>query len=84
VKAIPTVEQMWLGWAVCVLPPSGVSNVQRREMKRAFFAGVSSILSSGYQSIGDAGMSEDEGAAVMQNWWNECATFAEAVREGKA
>lgn len=82
-KAILTVEQMWLGWAACVLPQP-CSALQRREMKRAFMAGAWIILEVQLELVGPSSVSEEEGAKRLENWFDQCESFAQALRQGKA
>jgi hypothetical protein len=60
--------------------------VQRRELRRAFFAGCWEVLCA-LEGAGDAmcdgTMSDDDGVALLQAMTAECEEFAGRVLEGK-
>jgi hypothetical protein len=60
--------------------------VQKRELRRAFFAGAWEVLCA-LEGAGDAmcdgTMSDDDGVALLQAMTAECEEFAGRVLEGK-
>lgn len=60
----------------------GISDAQRVEMKRAFFAGWQAC--QGMLSQLAANLSEDEAAERLSRYHDETRGFAEAIKLGKA
>lgn len=75
-----TIAEQWLEFSAMVLP-NNVSDVQRTEMRRAFYAGFHSALSS---ARGLADLEESEGVKRLQAWQDEAAQFGERIASGKA
>lgn len=79
-----TVAQMWDSFAAAVFAGIGpVSDVQRQEMRRAFFAGAWAILQA-MKALGDDGVSEDAGVNVLERWEAEMRLFQALVSRGGA
>lgn len=76
-----TIDDMWRSFEESVIPATAPP-VQRQEMKKAFYAGASSILHMGLGVIGDESVSENAGVAIIQGWQDECQMFAERVING--
>lgn len=77
-----TIEQEWQ--TLC----SGIFNgdepeIQRSEMKRAFYSGAASVLGI-YVRIGEADVSEDQAITVIEQIAAELGAFGEAISNGKA
>lgn len=64
------------------LDAPGVSEVQRREMKRAFFAGWNACQAM-LTVLADK-LSEDDAAARLARYHMEARGFVEAIKLGKA
>lgn len=66
-----TVQEQWEGFERCVVQKNA-PNEQRKEMRLAFFAGVSAILAA------QLALPDDEGAAMdtLKAWHDECQKFA--------
>lgn len=78
-----SVAAMWVLYRTRVLavnaPPIQVS-----ECRRAFYAGVQSILLDGLLGIGDDSVSEEQGVAHLDSLHKECEQFSRDVMAGKA
>lgn len=68
-----TVQQQWEEFSAHVMP-QGASYTQRSEMKKAFFAGFFSALTTCMQ-LGEESVSLDAGAFNLEMLRNECETF---------
>jgi hypothetical protein len=76
-KSKKRIEKEWLDFEKRVVPKNAPA-VQRQEMRRAFYAGVSSVLNIAF-ALGDDDISEDEGAAVLESMRQECIEFVAQV-----
>jgi hypothetical protein len=74
-----TAKQRWAAYAKVL--PKDVSATQYRETRRAFYAGLSSMLAI---NIELADLEEDAGVEIMDGILNECHEFAKLLKEGKA
>ena len=79
-KELPSANDQWRQFEGGVVPKNA-SAIQRREMKRAFFAGFTSCLRSGQEL---AEMSEDDAVARLGRFHEEVKGFAVAVEMGAA
>lgn len=77
-----TVQEQWSSFEKMVISPNA-PEVQRTEMRRAFYAGVEAMLRIQW-AIGDAAISEDAGMAILQGVHDECRQFAADVASGAA
>jgi hypothetical protein len=78
-----TINDQWKSFSAALkLDRPGVPEVQRSEMKRAFFGGFTAALAK-MKRIGDV-MPMDQGAAMLERYWQECRGFNEAVQMGGA
>lgn len=74
----------WRSYAEHVLP-AGVSELQRQETRRAFYAGAWEMLSR-MADLGDDDVPEDAGVRVLEATRRELVAFKESVgtaREGR-
>jgi len=78
-----TVAERWDRFVLLVLPPSAPL-IQRREMRRAFYAGFSEALAAGIEMAEESGPDDDLGATMMRRLHNECEQFALDVAAGEA
>lgn len=67
-----TIAQMWISFSKSVVPPNA-SIIQRTEMKKAFYAGATSLLSA--MKGMDESLSEDEGAQILESYESELVGF---------
>ena len=76
-----TIAALWLRFELLCIPP-GAHPIQRREMRRAFYAGVQGAL----DALGEASslVSVEEGAKRINLIHDECQLFAAAIEAGKA
>ena len=78
-----TAWQMWEGFAKSTLP-KGCSDVQRKEMRRAFYGGVFSLLTELTHVVGDDNVPEEVGEKFLQDLDRELKAFYAAVKAGQA
>lgn len=69
-----TIEEQWQGFSAMVFRKTPATEVQRTEMKKAFFAGAWSLFCA-VEEIGEPHVSEDEGHAFLEKWRDECLAF---------
>ncbi|HZT29697.1 MAG TPA: hypothetical protein VFA33_07440 [Bryobacteraceae bacterium] len=81
-KRLRMAEQ-WDQFARAVLPP-GVSEIQRREMRRAFYAGAESILFRVIQAFAPESEPTDADLQIMEDLHQELRDFGEMVKQGRA
>lgn len=75
------IEQMWDGFAKMVVPASA-PEVQRVEMRKAFYAGASALFTLMVKSMSDGPDEMPEDMALMENIQSEIDEFrAELDRE---
>lgn len=77
-----TIADQWATFDRLIL--RSASDVQRREMRRAFYAGIHSALIFMRDTVGADDVSEDAGMALIQNWHDECLRFAQSIGNGDA
>lgn len=77
-----TLAEMWESYNLAVLPDDA-GPVQRKECRRAFYAGAGSMLAE-FVRIGGDSVSDDAAESCARGLANECEEFAEAVKRGKA
>lgn len=75
--------EQWDSFARAALP-SGCSSDQRREMRRAFYAGAQAIMFKVIISLAPELEPTNDDLALMDNLQRELSDFAEAVKEGRA
>ena len=78
-----TINERWKDFESKILDPIKAGNVQRMEMKRAFFAGYAVAY---YHFVNEipAIESEDECVAAIQSCGMQLTGFSEAVKLGHA
>lgn len=78
-----SIAEAWASFEAMVVP-AGAGATQRREMKRAFYGGVSAMLMFAL-SLGDKSDAEEDAAiAELDAMSAEVIAFAEAVEAGRA
>lgn len=77
-----TIAERWLEFSHSVLPDN-VSDVQRREMRRAFYAGFSSCLFA-LRELSEDNVSEADSIAAMNKYAAEAREFADRVKADRA
>lgn len=78
------VNQYWKDLVrILKLDDPKVPEVQRREMKRAFFTGFHTCL-LGMFYMDDDTLTPDQQSDQLESWMKQCEGFAIAVREGMA
>lgn len=78
-----TIAQQWTEFEGRVLP-AGAPDIQRREMKRAFYAGFFGALMAGMEMADESKASDDVGVTMIQRLHDECHRFAAEVQAGRA
>ena len=77
-----TIAEQWELFEKAVMP-TGAPDIQRQEMRRAFYGGAESLLRLQWV-VGDGSISEDAGVAIIEGWHDECLRFAEDMAKGRA
>lgn len=77
-----SMNQGWESFERMVIPDDAGS-IQRREMRRAFYAGAMVMLEM-CSSVGDPSISEDEGFAMLESWRKEGERFVAMMNMGRA
>lgn len=75
-----TIDAQWRTFERLVMPEEA-SDLQRREMRRAFYAGFESAL---MMNLRVAAESEDAGVAMLEGLHQEARMFARDVATGRA
>jgi hypothetical protein len=75
-------NEAWNGFARAVLP-AGVSETQRREMKRAFYAGGECLLMAVLKMLDPGAQPTDADVEKMDDLHAELLDFAEGVKKGR-
>lgn len=78
-----TVAEMWDEFWTAVKPQGPVSRDQLIDMRRAFYAGIYSMLAVNCKT-GSPEVSEDDAVAWITSIRKECRQFADDVKAGKA
>lgn len=78
-----TIAQHWEDFALAVLPHD-VSEIQRTEMRRAFYAGFYGALMACYEIAADSEESDDVGVDMLQQLVDESMLFAADIQAGRA
>jgi len=78
---IKTIDELWLDFVEEILP-AGIPEIQRREMKRAFFGGFTSALFA--LTVGLPKLPFEQADAAIQGFHNQVSDFFKAVRENRA
>lgn len=71
---------MWMMFEVQVMPP-GTPPIQRKEMRRAFYAGAHAMLE---ECVSAAALDEDAAVEALRRLNNEAAAFGAKVLAGGA
>lgn len=75
-----TLAEQWADLEAKILPPNGnFGEIQRGEMKKAFYAGAFAVLTMAYD-LGATEISEAEGADRLEKLWQEAVAFAESLK----
>jgi hypothetical protein len=75
--------EQWDQFARAVLP-KGVSETQRKEMRRAFYAGAESILFRVIHAFAPESEPTEADLAIMDSVDRELKEFAQMVKDGRA
>jgi hypothetical protein len=76
-----TMASLWEEYDRRAMPPQA-GETQRRETRRAFYAGIMATLSE-ISTVAENHTLED-GSKVLDGWMAECAEFLKLIGEGKA
>lgn len=76
------IEDGWLSYAEHVLP-SGASATQKRETRRAFYAGAGLLFEKLTNAVGPDDVSEDDGVEIMASVQTEIEAFLRDVKAGR-
>lgn len=72
----------WESFEAAVMPRDA-GQVQRQEMRRAFYAGAWSMLCA-VRDIGDDGVSEADGVVTLEAMRRELEAFQFLIKKGRA
>lgn len=75
--------EQWNSFATTVIPMN-ISATQRREMRRAFYAGGQAILFGLIAALAPGSEPTAEDLTVMSDLQQELSDFATSVKEGRA
>lgn len=75
--------EQWDRFARIVLPP-GCSATQRREMRRAFYAGAEGMFRAAFVNLDPEKEPTDSDLAMLAGIQEEICDFAEKVKQGVA
>lgn len=71
---LQTIQEQWDGFAALVFRNTPASEVQRAEMKKAFFAGCYSMFCA-IEAIGEPKVSFERAELFLENWRKDCLDF---------
>lgn len=77
-----TVQEQWDYFASMVVPKDA-PDIQRTEMKRAFYAGAEAMMRINF-AVGVDEISVEAGMQIFVGCEEECRRFAQLVADGKA
>jgi hypothetical protein len=77
-----TIQEQWNLFEVLIVPKNA-HQVQRQEMRRAFYAGAEAMMRIQWQ-VGEESISEDAGVAILEGCRDEMQRFAMQVQNGGA
>jgi hypothetical protein len=77
-----TIQSKWELFERLVIPKDA-PEIQRKEMRRAFYAGAEAILQLQFV-IGEESISEDAAMAMLTGLHSECAQFGQQIASGHA
>lgn len=77
-----TIEQYWNIFEACVIPQRA-GPVQRSEMRKAFYAGVATMMEVN-QALGSGDYSEDAGVSELEKIELQLSEFIDALSDGNA
>ena len=80
VNVMRTIAEEYREWAE-LTQPADAGEVQRREVRRAFYSGVMAALSA-CRRVAEPDVSEEAGAAHLESWWREAGEFLKNVGRG--
>jgi len=72
---VAVIDEHWKIFAKAIFAGKPVARVQHDEMRKAFFAGATSMLRM-MQAIGDDAVSEEHGVMVLDAVEKECVQFS--------
>lgn len=76
-----TLLELYREWDRLVTPAEA-SDVQRSEMRRAFFSGAAAALQ--LMTTVATSLPDDQACEALDGWLGECKEFVRAVSEGRA
>ena len=79
-----TIAERGSDFEAAVLDPVQAEPLQRREMRRAFYAGFFSSLMAGVEMADESGDDDPAGVRMLQALHDECREFGLAINAGKA
>jgi hypothetical protein len=77
------VAEQWNTFAQAVLPKD-CSDLQRKEMRRAFYAGAHMLFCMLLGNLSEGGEPKPEDMQMLADMNAECEAFAESIKQGVA
>jgi hypothetical protein len=77
-----TLAEAWASYESALLATAG--ETQRRETRRAFYAGAQVLFYLAVEEAGADDLTDDKGADMMERWHQELQQFAGDVKAGRA
>ncbi len=76
-----TIAAQWNMFRIFLNPMA--SELQIRDIRRAFYAGCSSLIQMQERTMLDENLSDEDTSKMFENWRYECAEFGKKVIENK-
>jgi hypothetical protein len=77
------VQEQWNTFAQAVLPKD-CSDLQRKEMRRAFYAGAHMLFCMLVGGVSEGAEAEPQDIQMLSDLNAECEAFAESIKQGTA
>jgi len=80
--SIKTIDELWMDFVEEILPPGEIPEIQRRDLRRAFFGGFTSALYA--LTHGLPKLPFEQAETAIQGFHQQASDFFKAVREDRA
>mgnify|MGYP001614563395 CR=1 FL=1 len=78
-----TLKKLHAEWEQTTMPADAPA-IQRKECKRAFYAGCFALLMTQMTTVADPATTEEEGMGLLDGVMDECQAFFDDIAKGKA
>ncbi len=79
-----TIAQRWAEFEAAILDPIGAGDLQRKETRRAFYAGFQASLTAGIEMAEESGDDDEAGVLMIAALHEECLQFSGEIAMGRA